>query len=355
LSAWLTYAKRVKSIWEQPGAGPPFERKRAGTRALHSSTRPPQHRRRQEFQYVEELEQSQTSITEYVPFVFAGLMLVTAFAFAGHYIGRNAIAHNVGTDEVIPLVMPTTALATKGSLLPEGESFAIVNLNALRNQTVLIDGKGDLAITNVVEPVPAPLPKPKIVKLATKLPKNIKITPVSIDLQHPEDPPTAVKRMVIEPSIAHVEKTLKLRPEEKQKVVAQRRVRLAEENCLARAVYFEARSESDMGQLAVAKVILNRVKNPNFPKSICGVVYQGSGTRNSCQFSFACDGLADDVKQPGAWDHAKSIAQRAINNDPAVSMMGHATNYHADYVKPRWAKTMRRLAKIGHHIFYSNG
>jgi spore germination cell wall hydrolase CwlJ-like protein len=312
-------------------------------------------RRNPDYQYLDEPIQPRTSVREYIPFVFAGLMLVTAFAFAGHYIGRSAVAHNASVNEIMPLVVPTSALATKGSLLPEGDSFAIINLNSLRTQSVLVDGKGDLELTNVVEPVPAPLPKPKTVKIATKVAAQVKIVPASIDLRHPEEAPTAVKRMVVAPTIAHVEKTFKIAPAEKQKVVAQRRVRLAEENCLARAVYFEARSESDMGQLAVAKVILNRVKSPSFPKSICGVVYQGSGARNSCQFSFACDGLPDDVNQPGAWDHAKSIAQRAINNDPAVAMMSSATNYHADYVKPRWAKTMRRLAKIGHHIFYANG
>lgn len=291
---------------------------------------------------------------EYVPFVFAGLMLVTAFAFAGHYIGRNAQAHNVSLDEIQPLMVPTTALATKGSLLPEGETFALLGANTLRTQSVILEGKGDLQINTVVEPVPPPLPKPKPTKIA-RLDKGIKIVPASVDLLHENDSQPAVKRLVVNPSIASVDTSFKIGKAEKQKVVAQRRVRLAEENCLARAVYFESRSESDMGQLAVAKVILNRVKAPDYPKSICGVVYQGSGTRNSCQFSFACDGLPDDVNQPDAWAHAKAIAQRAINNDPAVAMMGAATNYHADYVKPRWAKTMRRLAKIGHHIFYANG
>jgi spore germination cell wall hydrolase CwlJ-like protein len=354
LSAWLTYAKREPDMDAAGGWSAP--RLVLGTRALVQHPRPrQQNRRRQELQNYEAEQESQGFVSEYLPFVLAGLMLVAAFAFAGHYIGRNAQAHNMSTDEVMPLVMPTTTLATKGSLLPEGDSFATINMNILRNQTVLMDGKGDLEITNVMEPVPAPAPKPKFTKLATKLARTVQIIPASIDLMHPEEPPTAVKRMVIVPAVPDVAQTFKIRPEEKQRVVAQRRVRLAEENCLARAVYFEARSESDMGQLAVAKVILNRVKSPNFPKSICGVVYQGSGTRNSCQFSFACDGLPDDVKQPGAWDHAKSIAGRAINNDPAVAMMGHATNYHADYVKPRWAKTMRRLAKIGHHIFYANG
>jgi spore germination cell wall hydrolase CwlJ-like protein len=315
----------------------------------------PQHRRRPELQYFEEPQVQRNGIMDYVPFVFAGVMLVTAFAFAGHYIGRNAQAHNASINEIQPLVVPTTALATKGSLLPEGETFALLGVNSLRKQSVILEGKGDLEIINsVIDPVPPPLPKPKPTKIA-KLDKGVKIVPASIDLKHENDAQTAVKRMVVNPSIATIDKSFKIGKAEKQKVVAQRRVRLAEENCLARAVYFEARSESDMGQLAVAKVILNRVKSPKFPKSICGVVYQGSGVRNSCQFSFACDGQADDVKQPGAWVKAKSIAQRAIAGDPAVAMMGHATNYHATYVKPRWAKTMRRLARIGNHIFYANG
>jgi spore germination cell wall hydrolase CwlJ-like protein len=313
-------------------------------------------RRFEDLSYLEVPVQPKSQLRDLMPIAFAGVMLVTAFAFAGHYIGRNADAHNATAEEAVPLVMPTSALATKGSLLPEGETFALLNLKTLRSQTVLIDGKGDLALENVVEPVPVPIPvpKPKPVKLA-KVEKEIKIIPASIDLKHPDVPPPAVKRMAVVPVEPDVQKTFKLDKTVKQKVVAQRRVRLAEENCLARAVYFESRSESDLGQLAVAKVILNRVKSPDYPKSICGVVYQGSGNRNSCQFSFACDGLPDDVNQPGAWSHAKTIAQRAISGDPAIAMMGSATNYHADYVKPKWAKTMRRLARIGRHIFYAGG
>ncbi len=311
-----------------------------------------QQRRRTGLHFEEPLP-ARSGLSEYVPFVFAGLMLVTAFAFAGHYIGRNAIANTVVNDEFLPLISPTSALASKSSLLPENESFAIINMNNLRTQSVMLEGKGDLEGLDLMDPVPAPLPKSKT-KLA-KINKDVKIVPVSIDLNNPDGEAVATKRLAVDPEQPNVAKTFKLKTAEKQKVVAQRRVRLAEENCLARAVYFEARSESDMGQLAVAKVILNRVKSPKFPKSICGVVYQGSGNRNSCQFSFACDGQPDDVKQPAAWDHAKKIAQRAIAGDPAVAMMGKATNYHADYVKPKWAKNMRRLSKIGRHIFYANG
>ena len=186
--------------------------------------------RRRRFEDLNSLEnpvQPKSQLRDLVPMVFAGVMLVTAFAFAGHYIGRNADAHNATVEDTAPLVMPTSALATKGSLLPEGETFALLNLKTLRSQTVLIDGKGDLAIENLVEPVP--MPKPKLVKLA-KVEKEVKIIPASIDLKHPDEPPAAIKRMAVVPVEPDVQKTFKLDKTVKQKVVAQRRVRLAEEN-----------------------------------------------------------------------------------------------------------------------------
>jgi spore germination cell wall hydrolase CwlJ-like protein len=126
-----------------------------------------------------------------------------------------------------------------------------------------------------------------------------------------------------------------------------------ERRCLSTAIYFEARGESKQGQIAVGQVILNRVRSPQFPQTICGVVYQGQ-MEPGCQFSFACDGLPDDVKQPAAWAHSKYIAQKAIAGDESMRAIGSATNYHADYVNPRWARNMKRLIKIGHHIFYSD-
>jgi Cell Wall Hydrolase len=286
-------------------------------------------------------------VQEYAPFVFGGVMLVAAFAFAGNYMGQNAIAHNITPDEqTVTILAPVTNIISKGSLLPEGENFDIVNLNALHKQMVLSEGKGDF-----VNPDPIP-------DVVVAAPKKIVITPASVDLtgknKDVRDVQSPIKRLAVAPKPSAIEKSFKLKRSEKQVVVAQRRVRLAEENCLARAVYFEARSESTLGQLAVAKVILNRTKDPAYPKSICGVVYQGSGNRNSCQFSFACDGLADDVRQPAAWANAKQIAQRAIAGSSSMNAMSTATNYHADYVRPKWAKSMKRLIKIGHHIFYSD-
>ena len=277
-------------------------------------------------------------VQEYAPFVFGGILLIAAFAFAGNYMGQNAVAHNVSPDEqTISIVAPVTNIIAKGSLLPEGENFDIVNLNVLHKQVVLSQGKGDFFNAD---------PNGEVV-----------ISPASVDLTGKSDKSviqSPLKRMALSPSPSKIEKSFQLKRADKQVVVAQRRVRLAEENCLARAVYFEARSESELGQLAVAKVILNRTKDPAYPKTICGVVYQGSGTRNSCQFSFACDGVPDDVKQPAAWANAKQIAQRAIANSGSMSVMSTATNYHADYVRPKWAKNMKRLIKIGHHIFYSD-
>lgn len=134
--------------------------------------------------------------------------------------------------------------------------------------------------------------------------------------------------------------------------------RISQEHCLARAVYFEARSESDQGQLAVAAVVLNRVKARHYPLTICGVVYQGAARLNACQFSFACDGKPDVLDDARAWEKAVAIAERALHGEmtaqePQIIMA--ATHYHADYVKPKWSKSLYRLTQIGRHIFYSRG
>jgi spore germination cell wall hydrolase CwlJ-like protein len=130
-----------------------------------------------------------------------------------------------------------------------------------------------------------------------------------------------------------------------------------QENCLTTAVYFEARSESLLGQLAVAAVILNRVK-ASTSSSICGVVYKGASQLNACQFSFACDGKADLVDDSRAWKTAVEITalELAVDGnrmDGPMHVLATATNYHADYVNPEWSKSLNRLTKIGRHIFYS--
>ena len=125
-----------------------------------------------------------------------------------------------------------------------------------------------------------------------------------------------------------------------------------EQNCLANGIYFEARGESATGQAAVAQVILNRVRNPAFPKTICGVVYQNKNWRNRCQFSFACDGNRERVGDRSAWARAKQVAEKVTKGEIWLSEVGSATHYHATYVHPRWASAMERVDKIGKHVFY---
>jgi spore germination cell wall hydrolase CwlJ-like protein len=123
-------------------------------------------------------------------------------------------------------------------------------------------------------------------------------------------------------------------------------------SCLADAIYFEARGESDSGQRAVAQVVLNRAGSGTYPKSICGVVYQNKSMRNACQFSFACDGKPDVKGEAAAWSKAQRIAQEIASGVMQVAELKTATHYHAIYAKPGWAKRMTRLSTIGNHVFY---
>jgi hypothetical protein len=122
-------------------------------------------------------------------------------------------------------------------------------------------------------------------------------------------------------------------------------------DCLARAVYYEARSEDPVGQMAVAEVVMNRVHDPRFPKSICDVVYQGQYRNTGCQFTFTCDGSVRHKPYGGAWDRAKNVALHVMLglNTPVTN---NATHYHTDYVNPYWAPSLVETASIGTHIFY---
>ncbi|WP_220129840.1 cell wall hydrolase [Sphingomonas chungangi] len=122
-------------------------------------------------------------------------------------------------------------------------------------------------------------------------------------------------------------------------------------DCLTAAVYYEARSESDDGQRAVAQVVLNRVRNPAFPGSVCGVVYQGSYRTTGCQFSFTCDGSLAHRREPGAWEHAREVASAALSGD-VYAPIGAAMYYHTTAVHPYWEDSLTPVTTIGAHIFY---
>lgn len=121
--------------------------------------------------------------------------------------------------------------------------------------------------------------------------------------------------------------------------------------CLTLAVAYEAGYEPVEGQQAVAEVVLNRVRNPVFPKTVCDVVFAGSTRRTGCQFTFTCDGSLYRRLPERVLSAARVVAEDALAGR-APSRVPGATNYHADYVRPYWAGSLTMLTKIGAHIFY---
>jgi hypothetical protein len=121
--------------------------------------------------------------------------------------------------------------------------------------------------------------------------------------------------------------------------------------CLTQAIYYEAAVEPIEGRRAVAQVVLNRMRHPAYPKSVCGVVYEGSYRRTGCQFSFTCDGSL--LRAPAAlrWREAEMVARDSLAGHVEANV-GTATHYHADYVLPKWAFELGKIAQIGRHIFY---
>jgi len=122
-------------------------------------------------------------------------------------------------------------------------------------------------------------------------------------------------------------------------------------DCLTQAVYYEAASEGVDGGRAVAQVVLNRMRHPGYPNSVCGVVYQGSNRTTGCQFTFTCDGSLARVPSGYLWARSRLIATEALAGR-VFAPVGHATHYHANYVVPYWADSLDKVAVIGRHIFY---
>ncbi|MEM9470977.1 MAG: cell wall hydrolase [Pseudomonadota bacterium] len=288
-------------------------------------------------------------MSDILSYAFAGFAFVGAVAVASHYMSKATASnnfvqinseHNVssGTSSASAhwrdVVSPATTIASKGSLLDDTAEEDFRMVPADNRVVVASHGKSDFVSDDIELKLPGS--EEQIITPAAYQPQS-QIQLVSI-------PPS--------PSISQLESGFRLGRDEKRKVLKKREARLAEKNCLARAIYFEARSEPEAGQIAVANVILNRVKSKHYPNTICGVVYDGAHRLNSCQFSFACDGKQDAPRGPKEWSKAKKLAARAMAGDAYVRVVSTATHYHADYVNPRWSSSMKRLIKIGRHIFY---
>lgn len=130
---------------------------------------------------------------------------------------------------------------------------------------------------------------------------------------------------------------------------------LREHRCLSEALYYEARGEGARGEKAVAEVVFHRMGSGNYGDSICAVVYEGSD-RKVCQFSFTCNGDLNRPREATAWNEAEQLAAQILTGEVRLNnSTGGAINYHAISVKPYWAPTLERTARIGKHIFYRGG
>lgn len=124
--------------------------------------------------------------------------------------------------------------------------------------------------------------------------------------------------------------------------------------CLTQALYYEARGEGRAGMEAVAQVVLNRVRHPAFPKSVCGVVFQGAARKTGCQFSFTCSGVMRGRVNQAAWNRARTIASSALSGSVAAAV-GNATHFHTTAVAPGWRNSLVRVSQVGSHVFYRFG
>lgn len=122
--------------------------------------------------------------------------------------------------------------------------------------------------------------------------------------------------------------------------------------CLTEALYFEARGEPVKGIFAVGEVILNRVEHGAYPDDVCGVIYQGTGKKYQCQFTYSCDGREEVFSEPKAYEKVGKIAALLLDGTAPMDLTGGATHYHTKAVKPRWSRTYPRTATIGVHHFY---
>jgi len=122
-------------------------------------------------------------------------------------------------------------------------------------------------------------------------------------------------------------------------------------DCLAAAAYYEAATEGDDGMRAVAQVVINRLRHPAFPKTVCGVVFQGSERTTGCQFTFTCDGAIARTPSIGGWTRAREIAAAALKGK-VYKPVGHSTHYHTNWVVPYWSGSLDKVAQIGTHLFF---
>ena len=295
----------------------------------------------EEIATLEPMKPAHSRIADALPYALAGAALVVGVAVFGSYMGQSAVARNGPGVAWTDVTEPSVTLVTRTSLTQpqldleeQGYSLEIgQQVMASLKSDRITEGVFDRADNILLRPDVLPMAKPRV--LAHKR-RNFRV----------ESPPARKLMAVLRRGAAA-----------RDKVRSIRQAKIAEHYCMAKAIYFEARSESKAGQLAVANVVMNRVKSKNYPNTICGVVYENRVKKKrlgGCQFSFTCDGTPDRPKPGSHWNNARKLAHKVMDDNPKYRVVNSSVlHYHADYVNPRWSKFMRRLTKIGRHIFYT--
>lgn len=297
---------------------------------------------------LEPLQPRPSGLVRSIPFVIAGFSLVFCVAVVGSYLGQNASARTVPLASMsdfnggVSLVGKTAFMTEEVDLENRGYTYDI-------SQQVTASLKGDM-IDNITVIHRSTVANSSQLAATAALARegNLVITPAAAR--------TDTNLASTTPSIKKLESVWRTGRITRRKAVGRHASNKNEMNCLAKAIYFEARSESKAGQLAVANVVMNRVKSKNFPNSICAVVYENRSKKKltGCQFSFTCDGQHDNPRRGRQWDQAKKLASKVMRGQKNTRVVNASVmHYHADYVRPKWSYMMRRLTKIGRHIFYT--
>lgn len=272
----------------------------------------------------DEEEGENSGFSQFLPHALAGLTLLAAVGFLGLYLGEDAIARSMPGEEW------STSVAADES------SYDIVESSLFRGPKI---SDGDVLYELGSQASAYAIRKDFMIEHA-RLPDALN----EMRFEH--------MQVVFVPPISMMEKKFERGLAGRKRIRQAREHRAAEEGCLARAIYFEARSEPKLGQKAVADVVMNRVRDDAYPNTVCGVVYQNHERLNACQFSFACDGRPDTPRPGPSWEKAKEIAKKALDGQRFVEGLEAVRHYHADYVQPRWAGQMKRVKQIGRHVFY---
>ena len=295
----------------------------------------------EEIATLETLTPGRSRLADGLPYVMAGAALVVGVAVIGSYLGNVASARTGPGTEWNDVTQPASVSLVQKASLTQGDI-------ALEEQGYSVE---------IGQQVTASLKSDLILDSALERDDSIVLRPAVLPLNKPQLlSPHRQSYAVASPPARKLNAIFKRGHTARGLAQARRQAKIAQHHCLAKAIYFEARSESKAGQLAVANVVMNRVKSSNYPNNICAVVYENhSKTKlHGCQFSFTCDGQHDRPKLGKQWDFAKKLAHKVMNKSEKSRVVNASVlHYHADYVKPKWSRFMRRLTKIGRHIFYT--